>query len=228
MSATMTRTSSAASTPTRSAVLAKAEACAALHVQLTGSQTLAALYGTSLAFLAMTALRKLSFDMVKGTQFSYDKLIAALVELAAAGSATLADVIRTPQSQSSASLMKAIDDARKAGLALPTPVNDRSLIARRRSALRQLLADAPEVTVQDLASRTAMTAMSPAARAAVHNARATGVLPADKTAVTPVTPVTTLANCQIFFDTDTDTDDKDDTHVPVSLIDANTVPAVRI
>ena len=227
MSATMTRTSPAASTPTGSAALAKAQACAALHVQLTDSRSLAALYGTSLAFLAMTALRKLSFDMVKGTQFSYDKLVAALVELAAAGSATLADVIRTPQAQSSASLMKAVDDARKAGLALPAPVNDRSLIARRRSALQQLLADAPEVTVQDLASRTAMTAMSLAARAAVRNAQSTGVLPADKTAVTPVTPMTALANGQIILDTD-DGDKDDDTHVPVSLIDADTVPAARI
>ena len=228
MSATMTRTSSAASMPSGSAVLAKAEACAALHVQLTGSQSLVALYGTSLAFLAMTALRRLSFDLVKGTQFSYDKLIAALVELATAGSATLADVIRTPQAQSSASLMKAVDDARRAGLALPVPVNNRSLIARRRSALRQLLADAPEVTVQDLASRTAMAALSPAARAAVHNARATGVLPADKTAVTPVTPAA-FATGQIFFDADTDDEDKDDdTHVPAPLIDANTGPAVRI
>ena len=222
MSATMTRTSPAALTPTGSTALAKAEACAALHVQLTGSQSLVALYGTSLASLAATARRKLSFDMVKGTRFSYDKLIAALAELAAAGSATLADVIGTPQAQASASLMKAVGDARKAGLALPAPVDDLSLIARRQSALRQLLADAPKVTVQDLASPTAM---SPAARAAVRNAQATGVLPADKTAVTPATPVATPADCRIAFDTN---DEDDDIHVLVSVIDPNTVPAARI
>ena len=220
--ATRTRTSPAALTPTGSPALAKAEACAALHVQLTGSQSLAGLYGTSLASLAATARRKLSFDMVKGTRFSYDKLDAALADLAAAGSVTLADIVGTPQAQASASLMKAVGDARRAGLALPVPVDDPSLIARRRSALQQLLADAADVTVQDLAPRAAVAAMSPAAWAAVRNAQATGVLPADKTAVTPATPVATLADRRITFDTD---DGDDDTLVLVPVIGANTVPA---
>ena len=222
-----TSTPAAGVTSTGNTALAKAKACAALHVQLTGSQSLSKLYGNSLASVATIARQKLSPDVVKGTQFDHDKVDAALAELAAAGPGSLGDMIGRPRSALSPSLVKAVGDARKAGLALPAPVNDLPLIARRQSALRQLLADAPEVTVQDLSSPTAVTAMSTITRAAVRNAQATGVLPADKTPTPPVTLVSTLANCQITFDTN-DEDKDDDTHVLVSVVDANNVLAAQI
>ena len=222
-----TSTMAAGVTSTGNTAQAKAKACAALHVQLIGSQSLSRLYGDSLASVAAGARQKLSPDIVKGTQFDQDKLNAALAELAAAGSGSLSDIIGQPMSALSAPLLKAVGDARKAGLALPAPVNDPALIARRQSALRQLLADAPGVTVQDLGSPAAVTAMSTVARVAVRNAQATGVLPADKTPVPPVTAVATLANCQITFDTN-DEDKDDDTHVLVSVVDANNVLAAQI